>query len=412
MSEVLVRVEGLSKKFPKTLRHSMLYGIIDIAKGLVGSVGISSDLRAQEFWALDDISFELKRGECLGLIGANGAGKTTLLKLLTGVIQPDKGHIEMHGRVGALIELGAGFHPLLTGRENIYINGSILGLKKDEVDSRMDAIIEFAGLRDFIDVPVKYYSSGMYVRLGFAIAAQVDPDILLIDEVLAVGDVSFRARCYNYVASVNRKAAVIFVSHSMGSIARICSHVAVVDKGKQVYFGLPPGGIEKYYSLAEDVLPVSVVAGSGRAKIFALTFLDSGGAVTDEIMYNSKFAVEIDAEIDMSLKHPIVFVGFYDRELQCVAECSSRNSGCVIRNTGKRVRIRVEVPNCILNPGVYKVSCCIYCEKMQEHCAWHFAAWQIKVKGDFIGMNSVQFKGRWETMSEVSGQISGNSLRE
>jgi len=170
-SDVLIRAEGVSKKFSFKLKTSMKYGIIDIARDFIGIPSRSDTLRPNEFWSVQDVSFEVRRGECLGLIGPNGAGKSTLLKMLNGIIIPDKGHIEINGRAGALIEVGAGFHPLLTGQENIYINGSIMGLRKKEIDHKFDSIVEFAELSDFIDTPVSYYSSGMYVRLGFAIAA-------------------------------------------------------------------------------------------------------------------------------------------------------------------------------------------------------------------------------------------------
>ncbi|MCK4325438.1 ABC transporter ATP-binding protein, partial [bacterium] len=185
MNDIAIKVEHVSKKFCKRLRHTMLYGTVDIARSTLGLLPHSGQLRVGEFWAVDDVSFELKRGETLGIIGPNGAGKTTVLKMLNGIFMPDKGKIIIKGRVGALIEVGAGFHPMLTGRENIYINGTILGMSKREIDKKFDDIVNFADIGDFIDSPVKHYSSGMYVRLGFAIAIHCEPDILLVDEVLA-----------------------------------------------------------------------------------------------------------------------------------------------------------------------------------------------------------------------------------
>ena len=235
--DVLIRAEGVSKKFSSKLKTSMKYGITDIAKDFIGIPSRSDTLRPNEFWSVQDMSFEVRRGECLGLIGPNGAGKSTLLKMLNGIIMPDKGSIEINGKVGALIEVGAGFHPLLTGRENIYINGSIMGLAKKEIDQKFDSIVEFAELSDFIDTPVSYYSSGMYMRLGFAIAAQMEPDVLLIDEVLAVGDVGFRAKCFNAIHNIMQKSAVIIVSHSMPQISRVCSDIMVMNHGKSKFQG-------------------------------------------------------------------------------------------------------------------------------------------------------------------------------
>jgi len=191
-----------------------------------------SGLRPGEFWANKDISFELRRGECIGLIGHNGAGKTTLLKMLNGLIKPDEGTIEMRGRVGALIALGAGFNPILTGRENIYVNGSILGFTKKEIDSKINEVIDFAEIPEFIDTPVQSYSSGMQVRLGFAVASSMSPDILLLDEVLAVGDNAFKVKCLKRISEMRRTCATIFVSHEAFQVAKIASRVLWLDHGK------------------------------------------------------------------------------------------------------------------------------------------------------------------------------------
>jgi lipopolysaccharide transport system ATP-binding protein len=232
--EVLIKAEGVSKKFCKSLKKSLVYGGGDIIKGFLG-VEKKQELRPGEFWAVSDVNFEVRRGECLGLIGHNGAGKSTLLKMLNGLIRPDNGRIEMHGKVGALIELGAGFSPLLTGRENVYNNGAVLGFSKEEIDKKFDDIVEFAELADFIDSPVQNYSSGMKVRLGFAIAAQMDPDILLVDEVLAVGDVNFQLKCFNKIGELRKNGtAIILVSHNSHQILTFSNQGLVLEKGKQI----------------------------------------------------------------------------------------------------------------------------------------------------------------------------------
>lgn len=277
----LIKVEGVSKKFCLSLKKSLWYGLCDMGRELTGrrhGIGHGSSclvpgaslhdlhhehilpnqeqstkpqahpgLRPKEFWAVKDVSFELKRGECLGLIGRNGAGKTTLLKMLNGLIKPDTGRIEMRGRVGALIALGAGFNPILTGRENIYTNASVLGLTKKETDAKLDEIIDFAEIGEFLDTPVQNYSSGMAVRLGFAVASSLAPDILLIDEVLAVGDISFTLRCLNRISSILPATAVVFVSHSMQFVSRICTEVVLLDHGQIEYAGEDvPKAIELY----------------------------------------------------------------------------------------------------------------------------------------------------------------------
>ena len=255
--DVLVRCEHVGKKFCRSLKKSLWYGVADIASDILrpGSNGHDADggrvfLRNGEFWALDDVSFEVRRGECMGLIGRNGSGKTTLLKLLSGLIKPDRGRITMRGRVGALIALGAGFNPILTGRENIYVNGSILALSRRKISGSLDEIVAFAELEEAIDAPVRTYSSGMQVRLGFAVAAVlVKPDILLLDEVLAVGDASFHARALNAINTVRASGvAVILVSHSMQSITRFCSTCARLERGVMVAHGAVQRVVHEYLS--------------------------------------------------------------------------------------------------------------------------------------------------------------------
>jgi lipopolysaccharide transport system ATP-binding protein len=247
-SDVLIYAENVSKKFCKSLRKSLWYGLKDIAyelnpfattsfaRGAYESVRFGRSagdelLRQGEFWAIKNASLSVRRGECLGLIGKNGAGKTTLLKILTSLIKPDSGIAMLKGRVGALISLGAGFNPVLSGRENIYVNTSILGLSKIETDARVDDIISFAELNDFIDSPVMNYSSGMQLRLGFAIATSFVPDVLILDEVFAVGDVSFGFKCWKRLSEIKKNCAVVLVSHSNTNLARLCTHGVLMENG-------------------------------------------------------------------------------------------------------------------------------------------------------------------------------------
>lgn len=248
-TDVLVRVQDVSKKYCRDLKRSLWYGLRDTAADLLGRNGVGP-LRLDEFWAVNGVSVELKRGDCLGLIGRNGAGKTTLLKMLNGLIKPDKGRIEIRGRVGALISLGAGFNPILTGRENIYVNGSVLGLPTKEIDARLEEIVDFAEIGEFLDTPVQSYSAGMQVRLGFAVATVLRPDVLLLDEVLAVGDAAFRAKCYDRLARIREEAAFVLVSHDTDQIARVCSHVLVLDRGGARYLGDVEPGIRLYQELS------------------------------------------------------------------------------------------------------------------------------------------------------------------
>ena len=250
MSELQVLAEGVGKKFCRRLRRSMWYGLLDIGAELSGRFQENRGLRKEEFWAVQGVSFELKGGETLGMIGPNGAGKTTLLRMLTGLIKPDVGRIRIFGKLQALIALGAGFNPILTGRENIYINAAVLGMGKAEVDRRFDEIVEFSGIEEYIDTPLQSYSSGMAVRLGFAVAAHLDPEILLIDEVLAVGDHGFQFRCLNKIGELKRKGTgIILVSHNMHTIMGYTNRVALLNQGKFELFENVNDGIAKYKKL-------------------------------------------------------------------------------------------------------------------------------------------------------------------
>jgi ABC-type polysaccharide/polyol phosphate transport system ATPase subunit len=261
--DVLVRVENVSKRFCRSLKRSLWYGLQDLGSELGGrrhggggGLAQSSadvDLRKNEFWAVKDVSFELRRGECLGLIGHNGAGKTTLLKILTGLIKPDAGSITIRGRVAALIALGAGFNPILTGRENIYINASVLGLAKREIDARIDEIIDFSEIGTFIDSPVQNYSSGMQVRLGFAIASSLEPEVLILDEVLAVGDARFQAKCINRITGMFERCCVIFVSHQAHIVQMICNRALWMKSGAMVESGLTSNILQSYLVSSDNL---------------------------------------------------------------------------------------------------------------------------------------------------------------
>lgn len=232
-NDVLLTAQNVSKKFCRNLRRSLWYGIKDIYAEISCLDEEKKFLRKDEFWALKDISFEIKRGESVGLIGHNGAGKSTLLKLLSGIIKPDTGEICINGQVGALIELGAGFNPILTGRENIYINAAILGIPRSHVDSFIDEIIDFSELHEFIDTPVQSYSSGMRVRLGFAVTVFLKPDILFIDEVLAVGDFAFQQKCLNSLKDkISSGMTIILVSHNIRVIQYICNRIILLNHGQ------------------------------------------------------------------------------------------------------------------------------------------------------------------------------------
>ena len=272
--ETVISVENVSKKYCKSLKKSMYYGAMDIGRNVFGMSSKSSKLRNDEFWALNDISFEVKKGETFGIIGPNGSGKTTLLKLLNGIFWPDKGKITIKGRVVALIELGAGFHPLLTGRENIYINSAILGMTKNEVSKKFDEIVDFSGIGDFLDTPVKYYSSGMLVKLGFSVAIHSEPNILLIDEALAVGDIQFQVKCFRKMWEFKETGkTILLVTHDMGAIQKHTEKVILLKLGKLYSIDSPKNTVNRYLSLMSS--PMQEKPGSSLSTPYSAGNLES-----------------------------------------------------------------------------------------------------------------------------------------
>ena len=303
-NDLVIEAENVSKKFCRSLRKSMSYGIQDIGKNLLGLSSRSNVLRNDEFWVLRDIFFNVKKGETVGIVGPNGSGKTTLLKLLNGIFWPDEGKISLRGRVGALIEVGAGFHPLLTGRENIYVNAAILGMTRNEVNDKFDSIVEFADIGDFIHIPVKYYSSGMFVRLGFAIAIHCNPDILLIDEVLAVGDIAFQNKCLNKISNIAEEGdkSIIFVSHDMNAISLLCDRCLLLDKGSLILDEKPNEAIEKLSAIFVNE------KGDMFSDILQIYFTDGSGKKITELRCKSAYNLVIDL-IDITLEKGF-FVAF------------------------------------------------------------------------------------------------------
>lgn len=311
--DVLVRVENVGKVFCRDLKRSLYYGLKDSISDLIPRSSRGRrlqqnrrlELRKGEFWANKDISFELRRGECLGLIGHNGAGKTTLLKMLNGLIKPDAGRITMRGRVGALIALGAGFNPILTGRENIYVNGSVLGMIRHEIDEKFDAIVAFAEVEDFIDTPVQNYSSGMQVRLGFAIATARQPDVLLVDEVLAVGDKDFRMKCLERMRRLNSEGtSIILVSHNMVDIQRICHRVIVMHSGSPAFEGETSCGIARYETLGQTQTHSSSIKKQNRVEL-KMFLMESSGGKSDSRVLRMKTGESLKIRLSFYIHEPI-----------------------------------------------------------------------------------------------------------
>jgi len=364
-SEVLIKVENVSKRFCKSFRTSLRYAVYDMLKELNVFRTFSRDkpvLRKNEFWAVDGVSFELRRGECLGIVGHNGAGKSSLLKLLNGIIKPTTGRIEMKGRVAALIELSAGFNPILTGRENIYNKGAILGLSKSDVSDKFESIVKFAELADFIDMPVQNYSSGMKVRLGFALSVQIKPDVLIVDEVLAVGDLGFVIKCFNKIGDILPNTAVIVVSHSMPSISRVASKILLMDHGKPMFLsGDVPKGIEMYAKKFSNL--DSIEQGSGE---FSVDSLGIWSEDSKEYVLNDAdlcLKNEQEAKFQLRLKaNKVIDEPFYigliirDRQQRNCLDCISGLNTADVSGQGKKISCDIEVPSLILNTGKHSIT--------------------------------------------------------
>ena len=290
MAEPVVTFDNVSKKFNRAQRFT---SIRDLVPALVSSLFSRQDdeLHGQEFWALKDVSFEVRPGQALGIIGPNGAGKSTVLKVLARILRPDHGTSLVKGRVGSLVEIAAGFHQDLTGRENVFMQGSIMGMRRAEIARKFDEIVEFAGVSEFIDTPVKRYSSGMNARLGFAVAAHLDPDVLLIDEVLSVGDLNFQEKCYARMQQFVRSGiAVVFVSHNLSAVSYLCDRVLVLKRGRIETLAPTHEAITAYANLVQEARIDEV----GSDEVF-LRLQDASGSTITEISAGETFTVRVVA---------------------------------------------------------------------------------------------------------------------
>ena len=317
--------------------------------------------RREDFWALKEISFNVRRGEALGIIGHNGAGKSTILKLLSRITTPSAGEMMINGRLSALIEVGAGFHPELTGRENIYLNGSILGMLRREITEKLDSIVDFAELRQFIDTPVKRYSSGMYVRLGFSIAAHLDPDILLLDEVLAVGDAAFQEKCIQRITELKKSGTtIIFISHDLRAVQKLCDRVILLKKGQIAADGEPRETIALYESSSQQLYmperPHDGQEASREAAVTSLSFYNSENQECLAFETGHPMKVTLNYEVYQPLEDVIFEVQFYSQENRLCSFFSTETMGKRIDLQPGEGSIIFDCSSVGLGPGVYFVD--------------------------------------------------------
>jgi lipopolysaccharide transport system ATP-binding protein len=379
-TDAVIEVDNVSKKFCHHLRRSMFYGTLDMARSMCGIRYDRGSLRKAEFWALQNVSFDLRRGETLGIIGQNGCGKSTLLRLLNGIFPPDVGRITVKGRVSALIAIGAGFHPHMTGRENIYLNAAILGMTGEEIRSRFDEIVDFAEIGDFIDSPVSTYSSGMYVRLGFAIAVHSYPDILLVDEILSVGDLSFQNKCLRKIFDIKKRGtSIIFVSHAIDSVRIVADRILLVDHGEVVHLGDKDEGIMKYYALTRGIKLQSLEhekAAESSHTVLA-DFIDFMGVgimgkdekITKRLDYGEDINVVFEFLAKRDIDYPAIAIGIKDDRSFNIVYAYNLNYKSVLippLKEGKVYKLKVRFKNPNIKPGVYGFNLLIADAKSEE----------------------------------------------
>lgn len=383
MSVLDVRCAGVSKRYRMRHRRRVAgAGLFErIAEGFKGS--------DDDFWALRQVSFTVPRGETLGIVGRNGAGKSTLLKLLGGITAPTEGEITLLGRLCAMIEVGSGFHPELTGRENVFLSGAILGMRRREIAARLDSIGDFSGVGPFLDTPVKYYSTGMYVRLGFAIAAHLEADILLVDEVLAVGDIEFQARCFQRIQELKRRGTtMIVVSHDLGAVEQLSDQALLFDRGRIAAEGSPSDVISAYQQLVSGSAPsadahTDTAGGTDEAAIRVTDFTlhDPEGlpvlAATagDPLVARVRlhFAAPMGAAVTLSL--------YQFEEGTLLAQCVGKVDPGLLADGQSDVRVDFVMPSLLVAPGVYTLGVTVMPEGATEPVAWRFGRTTLYVQG-------------------------------
>lgn len=416
--DVVLSVQGVSKKFCRSLRRSLFYGLQDISAELTGSNKPRDELRPNEFWALQDVSLKLRRGEALGLVGANGSGKTTLLRIISGLIRPDTGSVQVRGRVAPLIALGAGFSPILTGRENIYANMSILGLSKREIDDRFEQVVEFAEIGEAIDAPVQSYSSGMAARLGFACAIHTDPDILLVDEVLAVGDVKFRLKCERRLAELLQQGtAFVLVSHFFQAILNICTSAAYLSKGQLMAYG-PARAIMDQYE--QDLFSINLEKTAGivqfprksphestGADITELYFRDLQGNIVESPTSGESIYLCVGCRAHRPIENLSLFVGTYQlgREGSLAVHLSSVYDKQIfeIPSPGE-YEFQVYLPYLGLAPGSYEIK--VYMKDGAVYTFDAFESFRFTVQGSENANRGIYYQPRqWQVVSKAKSPI-------
>lgn len=422
MEKPIIEIKNIGKKYNIAHQKGGYVALRDVIMNIIKSP--FSFLRTkfrratgfekkEEFWALKDINFSIKKGEVVGIIGSNGAGKSTLLKILSQITPPTEGEIILRGRVGSLLEVGTGFHPELTGRENIFLNGAILGMKRKEIAEKFDEIVEFAGIEKFLDTPVKYYSSGMYVRLAFSVAAHMDPDILLVDEVLAVGDAEFQKKCLGKMEDITKKEGrtIIFVSHNMAAIQRLCEKTIILSEGKIKEFGDTDDVIKKYLGNSKSIPKSDVRSRKDRKGNGDLLIVDchvqNDCAKTETLTPGKDAVVTFGYECKDGIKLDNVVMGFNVTTLygESVFLCHNQMTGDSFGTLEGSGSLECEIDKLPLSPGRYLIHARIISNGILLDEISNICSFEV-TDGDFYGT------GFWGRHSLVYVRHSWKSVRQ
>ena len=406
-----VSLDGVWKKFRRGERHDSLRDLVPAMLARLGRRRVEQPMARDEFWALRDVSFQVGAGEAVGIIGPNGAGKSTILKLLTKILRPTRGALSVQGRVGALIEVAAGFHPDLTGRENVYLQGAILGMTQAEIGRKFDAIVDFAGVEEFIGTPVKRYSSGMNARLGFAIAAHLDPDVLLVDEVLSVGDVAFQAKCMARMrALITKGVPLVFVSHNLTAVVDLCSRAVLIDRGVVRFDGRPAEAVAEFRRYRpEPSATVDGVTDNHPIRITDVCLMHPTGEASPLFVTGRPLTVRVAYHAAVAVERPEIAIDIHSAD---GIYCAGINTRMDDRDLGTLTGdgyVDLVIPRLWLLPGAYSVSAGI-----QDHNGLHsydlkLRAYPFSVLSERRDYGIVYLEHEWRTTGAADRALPGRA---